>query len=488
MKIALWGAFAAMTTLGAFAMPANPLWTPPDPPREFRGVWIATVCNIDWPSKPGLAADAQRRELVRLFDLAQKLRLNAVVLQVRPACDTFYESALEPWSEYLTGTQGKTPGYDPLAFAVEEAHRRGLELHAWFNPFRAWHPTGKSRPSDLHLSRSQPGMVRKYGNLMWLDPGDPKAQAHTLQVILDVVRRYDIDGVHIDDYFYPYPEKGKVFPDDPTFLAYRSGGGRLGRSGWRRDNVDGFVKRLYEGIKAEKRWVKFGISPFGIYRPNVPSGIEAGIDQYEDLHADAKKWLNEGWCDYFAPQLYWAIAQNKQSYPKLLDWWISENTQGRHLWPGNYASRVIPGVGTWQPKEIVDQVQLTRRTDGAGGNVLYSMQAIAKDARGLSKALESAYVKDALIPASPWLDETPPALPSARVSGSAIEWTPGAGEAARWWVSAHRYRGQTVWHLRVHPAGVRRFETAMAGKTLEAAAVAAVDRCGNRSDWALVRP
>jgi len=299
---------------------------PPEVRREFRGVWVATVANIDWPSKKGLAAETQKKELLAILDRAVAMNLNAVVLQVRPMCDALYKSKLEPWSEYLTGTAGKDPSYDPLAFAVKEAHARGLELHAWFNPYRAHHPSATGPLTDSHIVNKRPDLAKPYGKHRWLNPTNPEVADLTMAVVLDVVKRYDVDGVHMDDYFYPYAEKDAdgnniSFPDDDTWAAYQKSGGRLSRSDWRRDAVNRFVERMYREVKKEKKWVKVGISPFGIWRPGHPPGIE-GFDQYEGLFADAKKWLNEGWVDYFTPQLYWPIAQEKQSYSKLLAWWV----------------------------------------------------------------------------------------------------------------------------------------------------------------------
>ena len=256
---------------------------PPELPREFRGAWIATVANIDWPSKPGLGAESQKKELDALLHRLAGLKFNAVVLQVRTSADALYRSDLEPSSWFLTGAQGGDLEWDPLARAVDVGHRLGLEVHAWFNPFRAGHPSQKGDYSADHLSVTRPDWVKRYGKYLWCDPGVPEVRRHALAVMTDVVKRYDIDGVHIDDYFYPYPEGGAPFPDGPSYGAYVEAGGTLRRSDWRRQNVDGFVRSLYGSVKSAKPWVKVGISPFGIYRPNVPVGIEAGIDQYEEL-------------------------------------------------------------------------------------------------------------------------------------------------------------------------------------------------------------
>ncbi len=415
---------------------------PPAVKREFRGVWVATVANIDWPSKKGLSADEQKKELVALLNKFQALNFNAIVLQIRPMCDALYESKLEPWSEYLTGTQGKSPGYDPLAFAVAEAHKRGLELHAWFNPYRAWTPTAKSAATANHLTKARPDLAKPYGKHHWLNPTHPEVQKHSLAVMLDVVKRYDIDGLHMDDYFYPYPEKDDAgaeipFPDDDTWATYQKNGGKLARDDWRRDAVNRFVKQLYADVKAAKPWVKVGISPFGIWRPDHPKGI-AGFDQYGKLYADAKLWFNEGWVDYFTPQLYWPIAQEKQSYPKLLAWWAGENTKKRHLWPGNIPSRVTGEAKGWPVIEIADQIAVTRKQVGASGNVHFSAKPILANRGGLADVFETVYDERALVPASPWLSDKKPSKPD-------VSWGPSsdrgyllqiqpAKSAARWYV------------------------------------------------------
>ncbi|MGH7979919.1 MAG: glycoside hydrolase family 10 protein, partial [Limisphaerales bacterium] len=284
---------------------------PPAPPREFRGAWIATVGNKDWPSAPGLTVARQKAELISLLDTAARLKLNAVVFQVRPDCDAMYASAIEPWSEYLTGVQGRAPHpyYDPLAFAIEEAHQRGLELHAWFNPFRA-RGSVLSPPAPNFIGRTHPGWVRKYGDGLWLDPGNPDVRHYVIGVIMDVVRRYDVDGIQFDDYFYPYPvssDRGTQipFPDETTWRAFGERTG-LSRENWRRQNIDQFIESVYRNIKAAKPWVKFGVSPFGIWQPGYPPQVR-GFNPYAELYADSRLWLASGWVDYFSPQLYWPI-------------------------------------------------------------------------------------------------------------------------------------------------------------------------------------
>ena len=400
----------------------------PEIPREFRAAWVATVDNIDWPSSKTLSADQQRAEMIKILDTAVAMKLNAIVFQVRPACDALYPSKLEPWSEYLTGLQGRAPNpnYDPLEFAVAEAHARGLELHCWFNPYRAGHPAQKGPYAKSHIRNRHPEIVKPYGRYLWLDPGEPEVQRHSLAVIRDVVHRYDIDGVHIDDYFYPYPEKGQDFPDDPSYNRYRDSGGNLSRGDWRRENVNSFVENLYKTIKAEKKWVKLGISPFGIYRPGYPESIKAGVDQYAELYADCKKWLNEGWCDYLSPQLYWPIAQKAQSYPVLLDWWLTQNFKGRHIWPGLYTSRLGTEEGkSWPIKEVLDQIKLTRERPGATGEVHFSMKVFLQNRQNVVSVLgDGIYSHRSLVPASPWLGEKGPAVPKVSAKkGDDGKWT-----------------------------------------------------------------
>ena len=305
----------------------------PTIPRELRGVWVATVRNIDWPSTDSVSADRQRAELIDLFDRAVAAGFNAVVFQVRPASDAVYRSALEPWAALLTGRQGTDPGYDPLEFAVVEAHARGLELHAWINPFRAGNATDSSVFAPTHMWNARRQLVRVYGAQLWLDPGEPEAREHSLRVVTDIVRRYDIDGIHMDDYFYPYPVRDSArggnfaFPDSGS---YARSGSALPVDDWRRENIDRFVERMYRESHEIKPSIKVGISPFGIWRPGNPPGV-AGLDAYSAIYADSRKWLQQGWVDYFVPQLYWPIARTDVSFPILLDWWAKQNPRRRAL-------------------------------------------------------------------------------------------------------------------------------------------------------------
>jgi uncharacterized lipoprotein YddW (UPF0748 family) len=454
--------------------------------REFRGVWIATVGNIDWPSKPALSAEKQKAELVAILDRASELKLNAVIFQVRPMADALYETKLEPWSEYLTGTMGKSPGYDPLAFAIEEAHKRGLELHAWFNPYRARHPSAKSPPTDDHVTKRWPDLARPYGTHAWMNPTHPTVRDHSLAVITEVVRWYDVDGVHIDDYFYPYKEKGadgKVipFPDDDTWAEYQKTGGKLTCDDWRRSAVNEFVKQLYTQTKKIKPWVKVGISPFGIWRPGHPPGI-AGLDQYAELYADAKLWLNAGWGDYFAPQLYWPINQEKQSFPKLLEWWSGENTNSRHLWPGLFTNRVTGGEKGWRATEVLDQIALTRKQKGAGGAIHFSAKTLMSNPDNLVDGLAKTYAERALVPESPWLAVgKPPAPPEAHLvmqrglRGVYVKTAPG--------VRFTVVRTQTAdgWHTIIKGTTEKRDQIILLPKT-GCVVVSDLDRTGRESD------
>jgi uncharacterized lipoprotein YddW (UPF0748 family) len=433
--------------------------TPPQAPREFRALWVATVANIDWPSKPGLSVAQQQQEMLAILDRARALRFNAIILQVRPSADAMYASSLEPWSEYLTGIQGKPPEpfYDPLQAWIQAAHERGLELHAWLNPYRARHHRAKSPDAPNHIHRTQPDVVRKYGDYLWLDPGEPRAAEHTLAVFADVLRRYDIDGIHIDDYFYPYPVANLDFPDEPAWRRYRAAGGTLSRGDWRRQNVNQMVQRIHALVRQTKPHVKFGISPFGIWKSGVPQGI-TGLDQYEKLYADARLWLSQGWLDYCSPQLYWRIEQTQQAFPVLLDWWIAQNAQRRHLWPGLYTSRIADGEQNWPAGEIIRQIELTRQRAGSTGHVHFSARAIMENRDGIADALARAYATPALVPASPWLDATPPGAPTVqlmRASANSVyaTWSPAPGKPVRWWTVWLGSGGR--WELRIYPAHVR---------------------------------
>ncbi|HWD91885.1 MAG TPA: family 10 glycosylhydrolase [Verrucomicrobiae bacterium] len=458
---------------------------PPPIEREFRGVWVATVANIDWPSKPGLSTAQQKAELISILNHAAQLKLNAIVFQVRPACDAMYDSKIEPWSEYLTGTMGKAPEpfYDPLSFAIEEAHRRGMELHAWFNPYRALHKSHTGNISREHISKTHPELVRSYGDYLWLDPGEREVQDYSLRVILDVVKRYDIDGVQFDDYFYPDPTGvNRDFPDEASWKKYGAGG-KLSRGDWRRENVNTFIHRAYTSIKAAKPWVKFGVSPFGIWRPGNPAQI-TGSDAYTKLYADSRKWLEEGWVDYFSPQLYWRIEQREQSFPVLLNWWEQQNAKHRHLWPGISAAYALSQQ--WSAQEIPDQIRLERKQAEAGGYIFYNASSLlANSAR--AEELQHVLTTDlnrqpALVPASPWLTGVAPGKPGVSIIGVPnairVNWNEGGTNSVpvRWWVVQTKFFSD--WKTEVFPKEVT--SEFLTGAP-EVVAVTAVDRVGNAS-------
>ena len=457
---------------------------PPALEREFRGVWIATVANIDWP-KPGLRPAQQKADLISLLNRAAELKLNAIIFQVRPACDALYSSQLEPWSEYLTGTMGKAPEpfYDPLAFAVQEAHKRGMELHAWFNPYRALHKSHIGNISSGHISKTHPELVRSYGDYLWLDPGEREVQEHTLRVVMDVVKRYDIDGVQFDDYFYPDPtiNGNRDFPDEASWKKFGASG-KLNRADWRRENVNALMSRVYTSIKTAKPWVKFGIAPFGIWRPGEPAQI-AGFDAYAKLFADSRKWLMNGWVDYFSPQLYWRIEQKEQSFPVLLNWWTQQNQRHRNLWPGLYASGALSQQ--WPANEIPDQIRLIRKQPGADGYIFYNATSLLTNSpRGsaLQRTLQSTLnTQPALVPASPWLSDTLPIKPALSIAnipnGLRLDWNAGTNTASiRWWVVQTKSYGD--WKTEILPR-----ETSaqnLSGRP-DTVAVTAIDRVGNAS-------
>jgi uncharacterized lipoprotein YddW (UPF0748 family) len=509
---------------GASVARPQPTSTPPPAEREFRAAWVATVGNIDWPSKKGLSAEEQKREAIAILDKSQEIRLNAIVLQVRTSADALYRSDIEPWSEFLTGEQGKDPGYDPLQFWIDEAHKRGIELHAWFNPHRAMYGGGEKNQatrSKDHVWNTNREITKVYGDKLWLDPGEPEAEKQSLSVFMDVVERYDVDGIHVDDYFYPYPvsEDGKrvEFPDDASYKKYTDAGGTLARDDWRRDNINRLMRKVYEGTKKRKPWVKFGISPFGLGRPGELRVVQ-GFDQYSELYADAKLWLQKGWLDYWTPQLYWKLSAPAQPYEPLANWWISVNTKGRHIWPGLFTSKVGDGRTAWPVHDVLNQVWVTQDTVGATGNVHFSMKALVQNREGISDALrDGPYREPALVPASPWLDSKAPPAPtsvSARratglttrpttapanvttgpttspgrtyvreelPTGYNVSWKPAKGEKA--WLWALHVRHGPLWKLHVLPA--HQTQTTIRDSSsyghVDMIYVAAVDRNGNES-------
>ncbi|KUJ66592.1 hypothetical protein ACZ90_34835 [Streptomyces albus subsp. albus] len=356
--------------------------------RQFRGMWLATVANRDWPSRPGLPAAAQRAELLALLDAAAARRLNAVILQVRPTADALWPSPYEPWAEYLTGVQGRDPGWDPLGTAVREAHARGLELHAWFNPYRIANHTDLSRLVPNHPARLRPAWVVPYGKKLYYNPGLPEVRRFVQDAMLDAVARYDIDAVHWDDYFYPYPVAGEVFGDDDAYARY--GGGFPDRAAWRRDNTDRLVWETAQRIKRIKKHVRFGISPFAVWRNKAtdPDGSDtrAGVQTYDDLYADTRRWVRERWIDYIVPQVYWNIGFQAADYAALVPWW-AETVRGTgvHLYVGEalYKAGDPAQPAAWQdPAELSRHLTFDRDFPEVRGNVWFSAREVVQDRIG----------------------------------------------------------------------------------------------------------
>ncbi len=353
---------------------------------EFRGAWVASVHNINFPSRPGLSAAQQKSEILRLLDVAKRCRLNALLVQVRPEGDALYASRLEPWSRYLTGSQGKNPGYDPLAFFISEGRRRGIEIHAWLNPYRAAATRSKSR-SGQHVSRRFPQYTYRVGSVLFMDPGAREVQDHIVNVVRDILTRYQVAGIHFDDYFYPYPTDGghkQNFPDDATYAAYRKRGGNLSKADWRRDNVNTLIRRVGKTVRSARPGALFGVSPFGIFQPGVPAGTTAGVDLYNDLYADPLTWMREGWIDYLAPQLYWRDG-GPQSFSLLLKWWRCRkaNPRGVPIWPGIAVDRLLSHK--WPVKEIARQLKIEESTGPRkrGGVIFWNLQALKNGSKGV---------------------------------------------------------------------------------------------------------
>ena len=463
--------------------------TLPEVNREFRAAWVASVANINWPSKKDLTTDQQKQEAINLLDMLEANNFNAVIFQVRPAGDALYKSNFEPWSYFLTGTEGKAPFpyYDPLEFWVEEAHKRGIELHVWLNPYRAHHSSGGAINNESMVRRSPENIVRLKNGMYWFDPADQKTQDHVSDVVKDIVSRYDIDGVHFDDYFYPYASYngGADFPDNTTWNAYKNKGGSLSRADWRRQNVNTIIERVYKEIKAEKPFVKFGISPFGIWKPGYPAGI-TGSSQYDELYADAKLWLNKGWVDYFSPQLYWPINSTGQSFPKLLEWWKSENTHNRHLWPG---LNTVEVKSSDRNSEIVNQVKMAGDIlQNNVGAIHWSIAGLSKNPTMLSYLKEGPYKNKALVPTMNWIKADRLAKPSLYINSKSTDvvmnWNDNKTNAnVAKWILYTRYNND--WETTIVEATktnqtISKFKN---GKTLNAVALKAVDRLGNESDY-----
>jgi len=386
------------------------------PKYEFRGVWVATVDNIDFPSSKLLSTQQQKDEFIKLLDMHKRNGMNAVVVQIRPASDAFYPSQYEPWSEFLTGKQGQPPSpyYDPLKFMITETHKRGMEFHAWMNPYRAEFQIGKSSISPDHITRLHPEWFINYGGVKYFDPGNKDAQAFVVNVVRDVVKRYDIDAIHFDDYFYPYRIAGKEFNDDASFKKYGNG---MSRDDWRRSNVDSIILHLSKAIKEENKYCQFGISPFGVWR-NIDkdpegSNTKAGQTNYDDLYADILLWLKNKWIDYVAPQLYWEIGQKVVGFKVLTDWWAN-HTYGRQLYIGQGIYRAFEARSyAWKNKnELPDQIKYLRKYPQIQGSIFFSSSSFSSNPNGWSDSLRNNYYKyPAIPPPMPWIDSLKPESP-----------------------------------------------------------------------------
>lgn len=389
------------------------------PKYEFRAAWVATVDNIDWPSRGNYAPARQKQEFIDLLDMHKRNGMNAVIVQVRPATDAFYPSQYEPWSQWLTGKQGRPPSpyYDPLQFMIEETHKRGMEFHAWCNPYRAEFNIGSSSISATHVTKTHPEWFVKYGDKRYFDPGNKEGQEFVVKVIRDIVKRYDIDAMHFDDYFYPYRIAGKEFPDFNSFKKYGNG---LSRADWRRSNTDSIIVKLSRAIKEEKGQCRFGISPFGVWRnqdkDSLGSATTAGVTNYDDLYADIVLWLKSGWIDYVAPQLYWEFGHKAAPYEVLLDWW-SKNTYGKHCYIGLGIYRAGSSAA-WKDSTLIPrQLTALRNTPNIHGAIYFSSKTFVRNPNGWSDSLQNNYYKfPALIPPMEWINNPAPTAPQLKVS------------------------------------------------------------------------
>jgi uncharacterized lipoprotein YddW (UPF0748 family) len=460
----------------------------PEVNREFRAAWIATVANINWPSKRGLSTEQQKSEAIQLLDMLKDNNFNAVIFQARPSADALYDSPYEPWSIFLTGQIGKRPEpyYDPMEFWIKEAHERGIEFHVWINPYRAHHTNGGSVTNESIARKKSDVVVRLQNGMYWFDPAKKEVQDYTSMIVKDIVRRYDIDGIHFDDYFYPYASYngGKDFPDQATYAEYLRNGGHLSKPDWRRENVNNFIERIYNEIKAEKNHVKFGISPFGIWKPGYPEGI-SGLNQYDELYADAKLWLNKGWLDYFTPQLYWPVDAPKQSFPKLLSWWDSENTYKRHLWPG---LNTVEIKAADRSHEIQRQIELTRSlVPKSQGVVHYSIAGLINNPKLLNALKNGLYQEPALVPKSEWLNSFNLGQPFLNYtidhSKANLHWNIPQDHSVQNWVLYLRYGDEWETVILENYKKNREVYLEKGSKKLNLVAVQAIDRNGFESEY-----
>jgi len=389
------------------------------PKREFRGVWVATVSNLDFPSQPGLDEAEFTKEWVELTEYFKGASFNVLIAQIRPAADAFYPSGLAPWSKYLTGKQGQAPQpfYDPLEIMIREAHLRGLEFHAWLNPFRASMDLDTQALAETHPLKRHPEWGVPYGKKIYFNPGIPEVRNYLTEVVEEILVHYDVDAIHFDDYFYPYKIKGEVFRDSLEFANYGFGFAKL--EDWRRNNVNLLIEQISKKIKAVSPHVKFGISPFGVWRnadkdPVNGSATQAGQTSYDDLYADILKWLEKGWIDYVAPQIYWNIGFQVADYETLLHWW-SDHSFDRNLYVGQAAYKIAKNkVDAWHhPSEIPKQIQLNRSDENVSGSIFFNATTMLKNPLGVTDSLRQHYfAHSALLPEMQYLESETPATPT----------------------------------------------------------------------------
>ena len=376
--------------------------------REFRGAWIQCVNG----QFLGMSTQTMQQTLTYQLDELKKDGVNAIIFQVRPECDALYQSSMEPWSRFLTGAQGKSPSpyWDPLAWMVEQCHKRGMELHAWINPYRAKTKTTKELASS-HVAIRHPEWVFSYDGQFILNPGIPECRDYICNVVADIVRRYDVDGLHMDDYFYPYPVAGQSIDDGRQFRAYNNGIKDIGD--WRRYNVNVFIKQMYETIKSVKPWVKFGVAPFGIYRNKKSSPIGSntnGLQNYDDLYADVLLWVNNGWVDYNVPQLYWEIGHKAADYETLIRWW-NTHAGKRHLYIGEDIERTTKKADLKNPNinQMPAKYRLHNEMNNVKGTVLWYAKATVDNIGNYGMVLRNSYWKNpALQPEMPFIDDKAP--------------------------------------------------------------------------------
>ncbi|MCP3930991.1 MAG: family 10 glycosylhydrolase [Bacteroidetes bacterium] len=396
---------------------------PYSPKREFRGVWVATVRNIDYPRSPTQNSIAHREQWKKLLEKYKKLGFNAVIVQVRPTADAFYPSKLVPWSSYLTGKQGRAPqpDFDILQYMIESSHEQGVEFHAWLNPYRATFNMDTLSLSEKHLFNRKREWFLQYGTRFYFNPSLPEVRDHLSEVVGELVRNYDLDAIHFDDYFYPYKIAGLPFPDSIDFV--NMGGNFPSIDDWRRNNVDVLIQQLSDTIKTAKPWVRFGISPFGVWRNKdkdpMGSDTRAGQTNYDDLYADVLNWLRNDWIDYVAPQLYWNIGYPPADFEKLLQWWRRYGYD-KHIYIGQAAYKVGANqVEAWHdPLEIPRQIRMIRNTPECQGSIYFSSKSVLSNKLGIRDTLTRQYSTSALLPEMETLGMPLPYPPELKKPGS----------------------------------------------------------------------